>query len=74
VPRTAHTGTPHHLGTTVHRDREEAAIREDPQVVVETMTDATERLRDQAWMIAPLTKPAIEPAADAEPVEPGTTS
>lgn len=38
-----------------------------PEQVVEQMRDATERLRDQAWIVAPLTTANIElgePAPD----------
>jgi hypothetical protein len=30
------------------------------------MRDATTRLRDQGWMVAPLTSPVVEPADDAD--------
>src|SRR5438045_4122546 len=41
-------------------DREEEAILESPEAVADEMSEATERLRDQAWMIAPLTRAPIE--------------
>ena len=50
-------------------DRDEAAIQESPEAVAAEMNDATERLRDQAWMIAPLTKAPIEPTAADHPAE-----
>jgi len=43
-------------------DREEAAINDSPEVVADTMSDATDRLRDQAWMVAPLTSGAVTDA------------
>lgn len=49
-------------------DREEAAIHESPEAVAAEMSGATERLRDQAWMIAPLTRGLLEtPAAELDP-------
>lgn len=39
----------------------------DPPEVVEQMRDATDRLREQGWMVAPLTKDA--PLLEADSVE-----
>lgn len=51
---------------TLSSDREEAAIHESPEAVAAEMSDATDRLRDQAWMIAPLTRAPLEPAPEEE--------
>lgn len=40
-------------------DREEAAIVDNPGAVADDMADATQRLRDNAWMVAPLTSGAV---------------
>jgi hypothetical protein len=42
-------------------DREEATIGETPEVVVEDMSDVTDRLGDRLWMIAPLTAGVVDP-------------
>jgi hypothetical protein len=47
-------------------DREEAAISESPETVAAEMSEATDRLRDKAWMIAPLTTGAVEPPSADE--------
>jgi hypothetical protein len=44
----------------------EAALSEAPQAVAEEMSHATERLRDQAWMVAPLTTGVLEQVDPAE--------
>ena len=43
----------------------EAALTEAPQVAAKEMSDATDRLRDKAWMVAPLTAGVLDPAAAA---------
>jgi hypothetical protein len=53
-------------------DREEDAIGATPEVVVEEMSDVTDRLGDRLWMIAPITAgvvttdPEIPVVPDAE--------
>lgn len=50
-------------------DREEAAIGATPEVVVDEMSDATGRLGDRLWMIAPMTTGVV--ASDSQtPVSP----
>ena len=46
----------------MHSDREEAAISDSPELVAETMAHATERLRENAWMIAPMTSASVDAA------------
>lgn len=53
----------------MNRRREQAAtgippevIADEPQVVAESMAEATQRLRDRGWMLAPLTQPVETPA------------
>jgi hypothetical protein len=50
----------------VQPDREEAAIGETPEVVVDEMSDVTGRLGDRLWMIAPMTAGVVETPPDAE--------
>jgi hypothetical protein len=43
-----------------------SAVEPSPQHAADQMRAATERLRDKAWMVTPLTSPDLQPAADAE--------
>jgi len=41
-------------------EREEAALSETPESAADDMSQATDRLRDRAWMIAPMTTGAVQ--------------
>ena len=40
-----------------------------PQAAADQMAEATTRLREQAWMIAPLTTAAVDPATSPLPAD-----
>ena len=44
----------------MHPDREETAIGEAPEVVVDAMSDVVGRLGDRLWMVAPMTSGVVE--------------
>ena len=48
----------------MHPERDEAMIADAPEAVAESMSDATDRLRDQAWMVAPMTTGAIDTVSE----------
>jgi hypothetical protein len=41
----------------------------DPTEAADQMRDATDRLRDQAWMVAPFTSPVSDLTEVTDPVE-----
>ena len=47
-------------------ERQEVALSDAPQVAAEEMSDATDRLREQAWMVAPLTSGVVDPRVTAD--------
>jgi hypothetical protein len=49
-----------------HEPDQDPARAADPHVAFEQMRDVTTRLRDQAWMVAPMTQGVIQlPDTDA---------
>lgn len=57
--------SPHNQKATVSGSAEQPAV-ERPEQAAEQMRDATDRLRERGWMVAPLTSPVLpaRPAAD----------
>ena len=51
-------------------EREEDALGEAPATAADEMQDATDRLRDKAWMIAPMTSGVLDGGVDLTDAQP----